>query len=123
MAFLLSLSAAVIAVLLMKTSVENKLSVLLIALFVAVLYGLKDSQTLYHVLQAARYGLLFLVGLWIVKSVFARRAFAATVMCAAPMAAALPTTPTTAAVVETAPSDSPPPPPPETTGNNPSSQA
>ena len=123
MAFLLSVSAAVIAVLLMKTSVENKLSVLLFALFVAVLYGLKDSQTLFHVLQAARYGLLFLVGLWIVKSVFARRAFAATVMCAAPMAAALPTTPTTAAVVETAPSDSPPPPPPETSGNNPSSQA
>ena len=123
MAFLLSVSAAVIAVLLMKTSVENKLSVLLFALFVAVLYGLKDSQTLFHVLQAARYGLLFLVGLWIVKSVFARRAFAATVMCAAPLAAALPTTPTTAAVVETAPSDSPPPPPPETTGNNPSSQA
>ncbi len=123
MAFLFSLSAAVIAVLLMKTSVENKLSVLLFALFVAVLYGLKDSQTLFHVLQAVRYGLLFLVGLWIVKSVFARRALAATVMCAAPLAATAPTTPPTAPVVETASSDSPPPPPPETSGNDPSSQA
>ena len=123
MAFLFSLSAAVIAVLLMKTSIENKLSVLLLAGFVAVLYGLKDSQTLFHVLQAVRYGLLFLVGLWIVKSVFARRALAATVMCAAPIAATAPTTPPTAPVVETASSESPPPPPPETSGNDPSSQA
>ena len=122
MAFLFSLSAAVIAVLLMKTSMENKLSVLLFALFVAVLYGLKDSQTLFHVLQAARYGLLFLVGLWIVKSVFARRAFAATMMCAAPLTATVPTTPPMAPVVETASSDSPPPPPPETSGNDQSSQ-
>ncbi len=123
MAFLFSLAAAAIALLLMKTSIENKLSVLLVALFVAVLYGLKDSQTLFHVLQAVRYGLLFLVGLWIVKSVFARRALAATVMCAAPLAATAPTTPPTAPVVETASSDSPPPPPPETSGNDPSSQA
>ena len=123
MAFLFSLAAAAIALLLMKTSVENKLSVLLFALFVAVLYGLKDSQTLFHVLQAARYGLLFLVGLWIVKSVFARRALAATVMCAAPLAATVPTTSPSSPTVETASHDSPPPPPPETSGNDPSSQA
>ncbi len=122
MAFLFSLSAAAIALLLMGTSLENKLSVLMVALFAAVLYGLKDSQTLSHVLQATRYGLIFLVGLWIVKTVFNRRALAATVMCAAPLAAAVPTASPTTPVAETASPDSPPPPPPETTGNDPSSQ-
>ena len=117
MAFLFSLSAAAVALLLMRTSVDNKLSVLMIALFGAVLYGLKDSQTLAHVLLAARYGLLFLIGLWTVKTVFGRRAIAATMLVAAPLSAAVPTSVTPAPVSETASSDSPPPPP-ESTGND-----
>lgn len=123
MAFLFSLAAAAVALLLMGTSLENKLSVLMVAVFAAVLYGLKDSQMLSHVLQATRYGLIFLVGLWIVKTVFNRRALAATVMCAAPLSAAVPTASPTTPVVESTSPDSPPPPPPETTGNDPSSQS
>jgi hypothetical protein len=111
MAFLFSLAAGAVAVLLMRTSVDNKLSVLMVALFVAVLYGLKDSQTLAHVLYAVRFGLLFLIGLWTVKTVFARRALAATVMAAAPLAATVaPVSEPTVASTTAPPNESPPPP-------------
>ena len=113
-ACLFSLAAAGIALLLMRTSVENKLSVLAIAIFVAVLYGLKDSQTLAHVLLAARYGIFFLLGLWTVKSVFGRRAIAATVLATAPMSGSTPVAPAPSSAVA---HDSPPPPP-ETSGND-----
>lgn len=115
MAFLFSLAAGVIALLLMRTSLDNKLSVLMVALFAAVLYGLKDSQTLAHVLYAVRYGLLFLVGLWTVKTVFARRALAATVIAAAPIATTTPEVTPVTPVVTAPPAESsndPPPPPP-----------
>ena len=110
MACLFSLAAAGVALLLMRTSVENKLSVLCLAIFAAVLYGLKDSQSLAHVLLAARYGIFFLLGLWTIKSVFGRRAIAATLMAAAPLAASAPVTPTPTPT-STVTNDSPPPAP------------
>lgn len=127
MAFLFSLAAGGIALLLMKTTVDNKLSVLAMAIFVAVLYGLKDSQTLAHVLLAARYGLFFLLGLWTIKSLFGRRALAASAIAAAPLMGAATVTPTaptvTTAANETATSANEPPspdtpPPPGNTDNN-----
>ena len=129
MAFLFSFAAGGIALLLMKTSIDNKLSVLAMAIFAAVLYGLKDSQTLAHVLLATRYGLFFLLGLWAIKSLFGRRAIAASAIVAAPLmggTAVTPTAPTAATVsnetttsaTESSSPDTPPPPPPGNPDNN-----
>lgn len=124
MAFLFSLAAAAIALLLMKTSMDNKISILMVALFAAVMYGLKDSQTLAHALVAVRYGLLFLLGLWTVKTLFARRALAATVVAAAPLATTVPTAEAAAPSVITQPlGDQQTPPPPPTPPAPPSSDA
>ena len=130
MAFLFSFAAGGIALLLMKTSIDNKLSVLAMAIFAAVLYGLKDSQTLAHVLLATRYGLFFLLGLWTIKSLFGRRAIAASAIVAAPLmgsAAVTPTAPTAATVsnetttsaTESSSTDTPPPPPGNPDNNQP----
>ncbi len=130
MAFLFSMAAAGIAFLLVKTSVDNKLSVLVVAVFAAVLYGLKDSQTLAHALLAARYGIFFLLSLWTVKSLFGRRAIAASALAAAPLmgaAAITPTAPsvttttdhTTAPATEPTAPDTPPPPPGHTDNDQP----
>lgn len=110
MAFLFSFAAGGVALLLMKTSVDNKLSVLAMAIFAAVLYGLKDSQTLAHVLLATRYGLFFLLGLWTIKSLFGRRAIAASAIAAAPLLGAAAVTPT-APTVTTASNETATPPP------------
>lgn len=139
MAFLFSGAAALVALLLLSTSVENKLSVLLVAAFAAVLYGLKDSQSLAAGLLAVRYGLAFLLGLWIVRAVFARKAMAATLVAAA---AVTTTAPAGAAPAESGPvsteqtatlskepeangestaspaENPPPPPPPETSSSD-----
>lgn len=129
MAFLFSLAAGGVALLLMKTSVDNKLSMLAVAIFVAVLYGLKDSQTLAHVLLATRYGLFFLLGLWTIKSLFGRRAIAASAIAAAPLMGAAVVTPTPPTVATTSnetttcatepPSPDTPPPPGNTDNNQP----
>ena len=108
--FLFSFAAGGVALLLMKTSVDNKLSVLAMAIFAAVLYGLKDSQTLAHVLLATRYGLFFLLGLWTIKSLFGRRAIAASAIAAAPLLGAAAVTPT-APTVTTASNETATPPP------------
>lgn len=87
MATLFSLAAAGVAILLVKTSLENKLSMLALGVFIAVLYGLKDSQALAQTLLSARYGLFFLLGLWTIRTVFGKRTIAATVIAAAPLGA------------------------------------
>ncbi len=118
MAFLFSGAAAIVALFLMATSIENKLSVLLLAAFVAVLYGLKDSQSLAAGLLAVRYGLAFLIGLWIVRSVFARKGVVATMMAAAATSSSAVVSPP--AMEPTAPTitHNTPPPPPESSSND-----
>ncbi|MBX3438982.1 MAG: hypothetical protein KF861_15935, partial [Planctomycetaceae bacterium] len=69
----ISVALAVIAWVLLRTSWENKLGVLLLLLFVGVLLGLKDETLVAHVAYSARFGLLFLLGLWLVGAVVGRR--------------------------------------------------
>ncbi|MEZ6058235.1 MAG: hypothetical protein R3C01_16170 [Planctomycetaceae bacterium] len=61
------------ASLLLSTGWENKLSLLLVLVFAASLLGLADLPALTHGLAAARYGLLFLLGLWLVHGLFQLR--------------------------------------------------
>ncbi|AMV21664.1 hypothetical protein [Planctomyces sp. SH-PL14] len=70
-AVVLSTVVAIVGLILIRTSWENKLTILLIALLVCSLYALNDPHTLYHVLAAARYGLAFLLLLWVVHALFA----------------------------------------------------
>ncbi len=67
-----SLTLAAIALLLLRTTWENKLGILLLLAFGGMLLGLKGEQVLAHALSAARFGLLFLVGLWIIEALFGR---------------------------------------------------
>jgi hypothetical protein len=73
MTVLVSIAVAVVAWILGRTSWENKLWVLLMAAFVACLVGLRDADWLAHALSAARYGLAFLVGWWLVRGLFGAR--------------------------------------------------
>ncbi len=67
-----SLTLAAIALLLLRTTWENKLGLLLLLSFGGLLLGLKGEQVLAHALSAARFGLLFLLGLWIIEALFGR---------------------------------------------------
>jgi hypothetical protein len=68
-----SVAIFVIGLLLLRTSWENKLGFLLLLAFAATLLGLKSEHVLAHALSAARWGLLFLLALWLVEAVFGRR--------------------------------------------------
>ncbi|TWT56958.1 hypothetical protein KOR42_03140 [Thalassoglobus neptunius] len=70
MTLIVSLAVGVIGWLLLKTSWENKLGMLLIALFAAALYGISDSHALSQGLYAARFGMMLLIGLWIINWIF-----------------------------------------------------
>ena len=70
---LLSLALAVVAFVLLATSWENKLGLLLLLGFAAALFGLSDLPAMTHGLAAARYGLLFLLALWVVHGIFQLR--------------------------------------------------
>ncbi|QDU38171.1 hypothetical protein Mal4_24940 [Maioricimonas rarisocia] len=86
MAGTLSVGLALIGIILLATSWANKLSFLLLLGLAAALMGLWDSHMLAHGLAAARYGLAFVLALWLIHALFgARRATAA--------AAATPTPP------------------------------
>jgi hypothetical protein len=104
MTVLISGAIVVIALILGRTSWENKLWVLLMAAFVACLAGLRDADWLAHALSAARYGLAFLVGWWLVRGLFGARNS---------INGALPATPTPAPVA------SPPTPPAPTMSDRP----
>lgn len=65
-----SLAIGLIAWILMRTSWENKLGMLLIATFAAALYGLKDSHALQQGIYAARFGILLLIALWLLHGLF-----------------------------------------------------
>ncbi|MCA9056422.1 MAG: hypothetical protein KDA75_21485, partial [Planctomycetaceae bacterium] len=73
MTILLSVALAVVAFILLKTSWENRLGILLIVAFIALLFGTKDRDALAHGLAAARLGLLFLIGLWVLHGLLSRR--------------------------------------------------
>ncbi|WP_417848103.1 hypothetical protein [Thalassoglobus sp.] len=70
MTLIVSIAIALIGWVLLRTSWENKLGMLLIAAFAAALYGLSDSHALSQGMHAARYGLLLLIGLWVVHGLF-----------------------------------------------------
>lgn len=70
MTILISVTVGVIGWILSGTSWENKLGVLLLMGFAATLYGLYDSHGLALGIHAARFGLIFLLGLWIVRGLF-----------------------------------------------------
>jgi hypothetical protein len=68
-----SVALAVIALVLIRTSWENKLSMLLFGGFALALYALRDSHAAVELTTAARFGLLFLLLLWTVHGLFGRR--------------------------------------------------
>lgn len=70
MTLLFSGAAALIGLILINTPWENKLGILLLAGFAAVLYGVNDSHGLFSGMQAAQYGLITLIGLWLIHGVF-----------------------------------------------------
>ena len=70
MTIFVSIAIAVIGWILMRTSWENKLGMLLIAVFIATLYGLSDQHALFAGLMAARFGLWVLIGLWVIHGLF-----------------------------------------------------
>jgi hypothetical protein len=73
MTILISVTLAVIGWILSGTSWENKLGVLLLMGFAATLYGLYDSHGLALGIHAARFGIVFMLGLWIVRGLFHSR--------------------------------------------------
>ncbi|MCH7688292.1 MAG: hypothetical protein IH899_16685 [Planctomycetes bacterium] len=66
--WILSLSLFLIAWVLGRTSWKNKLSVLLVAGFAAALIALGKPDWVYHGWSAARYGLIAMLGWWLIQS-------------------------------------------------------
>jgi hypothetical protein len=66
------LSGAIVFIgfVLRKTPWENKLGVLLLIAFGASLYGLKDSSAVVHGWAAAQYGVMAMLGLWLIHALF-----------------------------------------------------
>jgi hypothetical protein len=64
---ILSGALVLIGLILLRTPWENRLGMLLLGVFAAVLYGLKDSHALHAGLEAAQYGLYTLGGLWVLQ--------------------------------------------------------
>jgi hypothetical protein len=73
MVFWLSVPLALIGLVLMKTSWENKLGIVLLVLFAGAVYAVNDADTVANALAASRFGLATALGLWIVHSLFAAR--------------------------------------------------
>jgi len=70
MTLLISATLVVIGWILLGTSWENKLGVLLLMAFAAALYGLFDSHGLSLGVHAARYGLVVMLGMWLLRGLF-----------------------------------------------------
>jgi hypothetical protein len=79
-----SVALAVIAFVLIRTSWENKLSMLLFGGFALALFALRDGHAAVELATAARYGLLFLILLWVVHGLFGRLNDGRTVAAPAP---------------------------------------
>lgn len=61
-----SLSLFAVAYVLRRTSLENKLGVLLVGAFVAALYALSDSDLTMFVVSSARFGIGLMLMLWVI---------------------------------------------------------
>ncbi|MBL8852147.1 MAG: hypothetical protein JNG89_20915 [Planctomycetaceae bacterium] len=123
MTIIVSIAVAVVAWILGRTSWENKLWWLLAATFVLALVALWDVDRVAHSVSAARFGLAFLLGWWLVAGLFVTARAAAPVL---PATVAIPTPPPPSppapmevtTFTEPAPAESPPeipqdPPPPD----------
>lgn len=66
MSWIVSIALVVIALVLVRTSWENKLGMLLLAALIVSLYALNDRGAAAELLAAGRYGLAFLLGLWVI---------------------------------------------------------
>lgn len=71
MTILVSGAVALIALVLGRTGWENKLWMLLVAAFLLTLAALWDADWVAHAVSAARFGLAFLVGWWLITGLFA----------------------------------------------------
>ncbi|MBI1348331.1 hypothetical protein GC163_18810 [bacterium] len=67
--WIVSGSLVLIAVILRNTSWENKLTILIVAAFLASAYALKDMDLVLHGLAVSFYGLLALIALWVLHGV------------------------------------------------------
>ena len=70
-AWVLSGSVILIALVLRKTSWENKLGVLLFTGVVIALYALNNPDGVYHGLVAARFGIVAMLAYWMIHALFA----------------------------------------------------
>ena len=70
MTLIISGAIAVVAWILARTTWENKLGVLLIVGLITAVTALNDVDAAAHAVSAARFGLAFLVGWWLVSGVF-----------------------------------------------------
>jgi hypothetical protein len=64
---------ALIALVLLKTSWENKIGMLLLGGLVMAVYALSDRQSAMELIVAGRFGLLFLAGLWLAHGLLGAR--------------------------------------------------
>jgi hypothetical protein len=72
--WVISSALVLIALVLRKTSCENKLTLVFLAAFAAAAYALSQQDVMVHGLGAASYGLVIAAALWIVHSLTIRRA-------------------------------------------------
>ena len=70
MVFWLSVPLALIGLVLMKTSWENKLGIILFVAFAGAIYAVNDSDTVANTLAASRFGIVTALLLWIIHSLF-----------------------------------------------------
>lgn len=83
--WVISGSIFAIGFILLRTSWENKLTILLVTAFAAVLYTLYDADQVIHALAAARFGLLATLVLWLVHALNRTKSTAVTSKVTAPV--------------------------------------
>lgn len=71
--FIISGALVLIALALVRTTWENKLTVILLLAFAFALYALTDWNTALHGLLAARYGLITALALWLIHALLGSR--------------------------------------------------
>ncbi len=70
---IISGALVLIALILRKTSWENKLTAVIVGLFAACTYALKDYDLVFHGLQAASFGLGTMIVIWLIHSLLSPR--------------------------------------------------
>lgn len=68
--FVVSGALAAIALVLRNTSWDNKITLLILGVFAACAYALKDHDLVFHGLQVSAYGLIAAVAIWLIHSLF-----------------------------------------------------